>query len=105
MVRFYRRLRTDKLPLLLPVLDGFMETIPNADLIGPILEDHAYADITSHRFADGLTAMLGRIQQAVKQCELSKSQMVPRNTTSRKILSEPRSGEPSWEGAAYENIP
>jgi CheY-like chemotaxis protein len=74
MIRFYRRLRTDRLPLLLPVLDGSLETITNLDLIRPILEEHCYADITSYRFADGLTAMLGRIQKAVKQCrEISNS--------------------------------
>jgi DNA-binding response OmpR family regulator len=67
LVRFYRRLRTDRSPVLLPVLHGSPEEMENFDWIKPIMEEHQYADITSERFVNGLTALLGRIQKAVSQ--------------------------------------
>ena len=67
LVRFYRRVRNDQSPLLLPVLYGSPDEIENFYWIKPIIEEHHYADITSDQFVEGLTALLGRIQQAVSE--------------------------------------
>jgi DNA-binding response OmpR family regulator len=67
LLRFYRRLTSDNPPLLLPVLCGLPDTIPNFEWIKPIVDEHQYADITSERILNGLTALVGVIQKAVTQ--------------------------------------
>lgn len=67
----FRWSQTDKTRVLFPVLEGVMKRIRNLDLIKPIMDNNDYADITFDRFADGVTALLGRIQQAIDKNEQS----------------------------------
>lgn len=64
MTRFSES-KTDKSRVVFPVLEGVKERIRNQDLIRAIMYERDVVDITFDRFADGLTALLGRIQQAL----------------------------------------
>ncbi len=67
LLRFYRRLACENPPLLLPVLYGLPDGIPNFEWVKPIIDEHQYADITSEKIVNGLTALVGRVQRAVSQ--------------------------------------
>ncbi len=65
---WFRLSQTDKTRVVFPVLEGVVDRIRNRDLMKQIVDDKTeYADITFDKFADGLTALLGRIQEALKK--------------------------------------
>ena len=64
---WFRWSQVDKTRIVFPVLEGVVDRIRNRDLMMPIIPESEYADITFDRFADGLTALLGRIQEALKK--------------------------------------
>jgi DNA-binding NarL/FixJ family response regulator len=72
LINFYSHQLIDGSRVLLPVLHGSSEAIRNFEWTRRLIDNSHHADITSAQFLDGLIALLGRIQKAVKVHQTNK---------------------------------